>query len=346
MAPPWTLINRYLLMSEPANLIDALPGLKMHVADVTRELSSMWASVEHPSSASLRDFRASQLNLVLHLGLTTTPKEALERFNTAVAFAQQTPCRIIVLCPMGHEPSDRLVEAKLYAQCFVGNDLRDMCCCEALMLGYPTREAGFLTNQVSTWLEGDLPLMHWFNRVPAERIQQTHLDFLKTCRAIVYDSAIELPDFIDRVDWPAPERVSDLAFARILPIRQSLGQFLSSIEPSRLIEGLASVEIACQARLSSEAVSLGNWCRERLEACSQSDALPVNFPEIRELDIGENSMEMHWHYTHDRHLHWQFCRDNDHAQLTWSDDGNVHTIPLPARCLEPVKALNEALYFG
>jgi len=49
------------------------------------------------------------------------------------------------------------------------------------MLGYPIHTPGFLENQVMIWLENDLPVYHWLHRVPARRIEEIYLPYLKLC---------------------------------------------------------------------------------------------------------------------------------------------------------------------
>ncbi len=351
-------------VEEPTALIDALPGVKMSVKDVTRELSLMW-STGNSGERPPEDFRASQLNLVLHLGLATTAIEARDCFDRAVTFAQTHPCRIIVLCPMGRERDERLLEAKLYGECFLGEGLREMCCCEALILGYPTRESGFLANQVSTWLEADLPVYYWVHRVPAERLAAYHHDFIERCRRVVFDGQVEGTALAPR-DFPKPDRVVDLALARLLAVRQSLGQFLSGYAPSVLVEGLTSVAISARPGCSAEAHALASWLEGRLAACAPKSAgavpiSPENAPAHEEnpsqaapcqVVVEINAPPDHacllmvWHYADRvRFLRWQL-RHGDEASIEASLDGTTTVrSPLPAAILSPVKALSEALFF-
>ena len=57
---------------------------------------------------------------------------------------------------------------------------------------------------------------------------------------MVYDSLIEGdPDKV--VSCPSYLKVRDLAYSRTLPLRQSIGQFLSAYPPVDLIDGLERV---------------------------------------------------------------------------------------------------------
>ena len=94
-------------------IIDSLPGVTMPVEEVTSTLTKMWDSLQQTEGQET-ETRASQLNLVVHFGLSTTSDEAKEIFDTAVTFAQEYPCRIIVLCPSGTATRDSGFEGKQY----------------------------------------------------------------------------------------------------------------------------------------------------------------------------------------------------------------------------------------
>ena len=53
------------------------------------------------------------------------------------------------------------MRAKLYSQCYLGGSRRDMSCTEALVLAYPQETRGFVSDQVSTLIDPDLPLYYW-----------------------------------------------------------------------------------------------------------------------------------------------------------------------------------------
>ncbi len=221
-----------------AELINALPGVELPVREVTSRLASMWDS--DPSTEHLES-RASQMNVVLHFGLDVTDEEARERFDALIRFAQRYPSRIIVLCPTRAD-LEGAMESKLFSQCYIGDSHREMCCCEALMLRYKSEDFGYLANQVSIWLEGDLPTYHWFSGVPAKRIEKYFGNLLQGVRRCVYDSSVESGD-LSKLNWPDPSRVGDLAKARLLPARQAIGQFISGYSIESLCEGLQAVRV-------------------------------------------------------------------------------------------------------
>jgi len=332
--------------AEPPTIFDVMPGLRMPVSEVSPTLSTMWNSVFDPKAEKPSEFRASQMNVILHFGLKTSPEEAKSRFDAAVDFAKKYPCRIITLCPMGRERSDRLLEGKVFSMCYTGESMREMCCTEAVILGYPTREAGFLSSQVSIWLENDLPTYHWFNRIPAERITEMHIDFVKRCRRVIFDSSVEMQDDNDMgsIDWPEGQTVIDLAWARLLPVRQSLGQFLSSYEPSHLVDGLTKVEARGNTERKGEAANLLRWCQDCLKQCANGGKLSVEFDAGRCPD--EHSLELEWTYNDGRHLLWTHEANSTGAHIT-ADFGKGRTsAPMQVELLEAEKALAEAIFFA
>lgn len=334
------------------SIFKSLPGVTMSVSDVMQTLSRMWDKSPDDPTDSAAANRASQLNLILHFGLHTTAEEAKERFDQTVRFAQRYPCRIIVLCPEGRNlPDINELEGKLFAQCYIGLDsLRSMCCCEALMLGYPTRDAGYLNNMVSIWLENDLPTYHWFNRVPAERIRDLHLSFIKNCRRIIWDSSIEPADFYATIPWPQGATVKDLAVARMLPVRQSIGQFLSGYEPSVLVDGLQSVQVTCQSGMYGEAHHLLRWQQEALQECAQQAQRSAETVRYH-CDLSEEgqtaTIHIRWRYANDqRSFDWSYERSESVVRLQADlGKGKIDYIT-PLVESTPELALAEAMFFG
>lgn len=332
--------------AEPPTIFDVMPGLRMPVSEVSPTLSQMWNSVFDPKAEKPSEFRASQMNVILHFGLKTSVEEAQDRFNAAIEFAKKYPCRIITLCPMGRERSDRLLEGKVFSMCYTGDSMRDMCCTEAVILGYPTREAGFLSSQVSIWLENDLPTYHWFNRIPAERITEMHMDFVKRCRRVIFDSSVESQDGNDlrSIDWPEGQTVIDLAWARLLPVRQSLGQYLSSVEPARLVDGLIKVEARGKDGMKGEASNLLLWCEECLQACAQGKKLEVEFVDGE--CPADHALELEWTYNDNRHLLWTHQAAGADAQITTDFGAGRTSAPMQVEMLGVDKALAEAMFFA
>lgn len=300
------------------DLIDELPGIALPVGEVTHRLNTMW---EADTGGSPSEFRASQMNVVLHLGLAVSAEEAVERFHDLIQFAQRYPSRIIVLCP-SKSIRDGFMRAKLFSQCYIGDSHREMCCCEALILGYQPENSGFLGNQVSVWLESDLPTYHWFNRVPAERIRAYFDNLLVGIRRCIYDSSIETED-LAALDWPEPDRVGDLALARLLPVRQSIGQYLSGYSIEELCRGLESVRIRHAPSMPGEGMHLQAWIKDCLSDCRKcEDPSSPCYQEggcsafRADYDLGEcrdsdSRLTLEFSYPDERYFSWKVLRDDN-----------------------------------
>ncbi len=326
-----------------SELIDALPGISLPVGAVTERLARMWMDGDPGESPS--EFRASQMNLVLHFGLQVTAEEARERFDTCIRFAQRYPSRIIVLCP-DEGRADGSMAAKLFSQCYIGESHREMCCCEALLLAYESEDSGFLANQVSVWLEGDLPTYHWFHRVPAERVEAYLNTLLSGVRRTVYDSSVE-GRALEGVSWPDAGRVSDLAKARILPVRQAIGQFLSGYAMSVLCAGLERVTVRHADGFSGEGRRLMEWIRACLKDCDRCEDCP-SLKAAFELEAPTNAdtvLELEWHYADERYFRWHKQKDGPLGEIRASLGASEERLPTRVKPLTTEGALAEALFF-
>jgi hypothetical protein len=304
----------------------------------------MW---EGDATGSPSAFRASQMNVVLHFGMEVTAAEAHERFEAALTFAQRYPSRIIVLCPSS-EITDGSMQAKLFSQCYIGDSHREMCCCEALILGYQPENCGFLANQVSVWLEPDLPCYHWFCGVPGERIEQYFDNLLMGVRRSIYDSSYEGKD-LNKLNWPDPARVGDLAMARLLPVRQAIGQFLSGYEIHDLCRGLESVIVRHSESMSGEGMRLMGWVRECLADCQQCDectALEARFTvELCDADHADCSLTLEFTYSDERYFRWRKFCEGSMGEIEASLGKSEEKISTRVKPLGAEQMIAEALFF-
>ncbi len=338
------------MSTAPANLLDALPGIRVPVEDVPSMLTHMWDSdVGERGAQRINSFRASQMNLVLHFGLATTADEANRLFDTAIEFAQRYPCRLVVLCPgEGKRGDEEVLHGKVFSQCYVGKNLRDMCCCEALVLGYNTEDARFLEDQMSLWLETDLPVYHWFHRVPPERITDCYGSIVKRVTRAIYDSGVD-PELASGF-WTENARVRDLAYARTLPMRQHIGQFLSVYPPESMSDALQAVEVRHDPALRGEAVSLLDWMRGAVLRClpAKEEDDSAAAPEFRLLrnKAEDGTMRVDWRYaTEEKYFHWEYSVRSRTGQLRGCFGDLAAEQPLHIDTLPRAAALAEALFF-
>lgn len=326
------------------DLIDVLPGLNLPVGEVTDRLDRMW---EGDASGSPSAFRASQMNVVIHFGWEVTPEEAQARFDALLAFGQRYPSRIIVLCP-SRSITDGSMRAKLFSQCYIGDSHREMCCCEALLLGYEPENCGYLGNQVSVWLEPDLPSYHWFCGVPGERIEQYFDSLLVGVRRSIYDSSYEGED-LGRLDWPDPVRVGDLALARLLPVRQAIGQYLSGYRIEDLCRNLRKITVRHCGSMSGEGMRLMEWIRGCLGECDKCEDCPALKAEytIEPCDSGDAgcSLALEFDYADGRYFKWRKFSEGSMGEIEASLGKSEEKISTRMKPLGPEQTLAEALFF-
>lgn len=335
-------------MSSTTPLFNVLPGVTLPVAEVTRSLAHMWEG-EPGDEMAPSAFRAVQMNLVVHFGLETSAEKAREVFDTAIAFAQRYPCRVILLCPRAME-GDLPLEGKLFTQCYIGETHREMCCCEALMLGYTPGDGGTIENQVSIWIEGDLPVYYWFHSVPAEAINQRYLRGLERCRRVIFDSQQDNPRDWERISWPQGLALTDLAVARTLPVRQAVGQFFGAIPPERIAKGLSTVIVRYTREKRAEARRILEWLEQAIQRCREmagiSDQPTPRFLTEPFTCTGDDCIGIFGSYEDSRYFKWNHHEQSGIAELQADFAGQRIDQPMQVRFLKPEEALSEALFFA
>jgi hypothetical protein len=271
-----------------SRVLQALPGEWLAIPAMNRQLRTMWnpgGSAEGAPS----EFRASQMNLLLHFGPDTEPGDARARFDEAIVFSQRYPCRIIVLCADAEEPVRERVEGKLFAQCYIGDTPRTMCCCEALAVAFDPAEAGAVFNQVSVWIESDLPSLLWLHRIDPDSLGRYLPTLGARMRRILFDRSVE-GGAVDELARPEGSRWSDLAEARTLPLRQSLGQYLSCFPPGELARQGRAIAVGHGPGLAGEAHALARWMAACLEEAGGGGRPGT---EVRPVGSGR-SIEVEW----------------------------------------------------
>ncbi len=325
------------------SVFEALPGIEVAVGEMHRALERIWESDVPAGRGAPSEFRASQLNLVIHFGLPTGPAEAVGVFDLALRFAQAHPCRVIALVPLVDAPPGAPMQAKLYSQCFIGSSRNDMSCTEALVLAYPQETRAYVSDQVSTLIEPDLPLYYWAHHFSACHKIADYQYLLKTARRFVFDSAL-VPAEALAYPWPRPETVRDLAATRLLPVRQLLGQYLAGIAPERLVEGLERVVVRASQELRCEARALLAWAGDALGRCGGAGVTAERMQEpLPGTDAAKLELELG--YTDGRSFRWKA----DLAMGAAGFDGDfgqgrvLHCAPV--KLAAPEIALGEALLF-
>lgn len=329
-------------------VFNALPGTEVPVGSIAQSLEKIWtdaAACGRPSP-SKDDTKATQINLVLHLGFGTTPEDGAAQFQSAVRFSRRYPCRVVVLCPLRIDDiSTDIMRAKIYGECHLGKSQDDTRCCEFVMLSYPMSARQYLESQVSICLSTDLPLYYWVHRFASAARLNDYQYLLRRSKRIILDSAI-IPEGFGAYAWPQPEAMRDLALARLLPVRQKIGQFLSACAPAELVANLVGVRAAHDATLHAEASALLDWTRERLRACGMAETVRfVCAPAAP----GQATLSLDFEYeTTDRAFHWEGLLTGQRTGISRIDADLCHgpvKVETPLCLLAPEAALAEAMFF-
>jgi Glucose-6-P dehydrogenase subunit len=329
-----------------SSIFDALPGQETPVGSISKSLARMWATDERATAAAKpgEDAKATQVNFVLHLGLHTTPPDAIAQFQTAVRFSRRYPCRVVVLCPTREENvQDPTIRAKIYGECHPGKTRGDLRCCEFVILNYPTAARVFLENQVTTCLSTDLPVYYWAHNFASSAKLGAYQFLLAKAKRVLIDRSLVPPEDQGEVAWPRPEAVRDLAASRLLPVRQTLGQFLSAYSPSTLVANLSGVSVRHGAGRRAEARVLAEWARARLVACGAPEALPAGV----EADpaAADELIELVFSYGGVPGFRFEGDFAKGRAQLEARIDGSTTELSTAIGLLSPEAALAEAMFF-
>ena len=290
------------------------------------------------------DAKATQVNVVLHLGFNTTPEDGARQFEVVLKFSQRYPSRVVVLCPLQSDVPEPQMRAKIFGECFLGKSKADKRCVEFVLLSYSRAARRHLENQVSISLSTDLPLYYWAHRFSESGRLADYQYLLCRAKRVLIDSAIAPPDALT-YPWPNPDAIRDLVYSRLLPVRQGIGQFLAAYPPATLVGGLRSVTVTHTAAFAAEGRVLLGWLRQRLEACGAA-------PEAVEwksqpLDAGgKGSLEVRFTYA-DAARRFRWHGDLVSGQAIFEADFGSGRTKLSAAVslLSPENALSEAMFF-
>ncbi len=320
-----------------SDVLAALPGAPVRVNEALGALAHAW------SAEGEQAVRASQMNLVIMLGAGISPAEAAATFEQAQAFARRYPCRLVVLARRTAAEDALPPEAKAHVACFLESARRDKRCCEALMLAHGPHTLQ-LQSLVSTWLEADLPAYLWCRGVDAEALRPW-LALAPRFTRVIADRSADGDGFFG-LPWPRPEAVRDLSVARCLPVRQALGQFLSSHTTADLVRGLRTVTVSHGVGRQGEARGLLAWMHSSLEACAISARLPLGAT----FTVSDNCratacIAIEWTYDNGNHFAWEHAEKGTRASVALDFAASHQSFDLAIPFLPAETALSEALFF-
>jgi glucose-6-phosphate dehydrogenase assembly protein OpcA len=328
-----------------SSIFEALPGVETPVGAISKNLARLWAKDEGtPASVEAADSKATQVNFVLHLGLHTTAEDALAQFQTAARFSKRYPCRVVVLCPTrddSNAPAE--IRAKIYGECHPGKTRGDLRCCEFVLLSYPTAARVFLENQVSICLSTDLPLYYWAHNFSSSAKLGAYQYLLRRATRVLIDRSLVPAEDCGAVSWPRPEAVRDLVSARLLPVRQTLGQFLGAFPPAAIADGLTELVVSHGSARRAEGTALAEWARVRLLSCGAPANLPVHVQA--DAAAAPHAVEIQFLYANVQTFRFLGDLERGTAQISAHYRGARTELATPIALLSPEAALGEAMFF-
>jgi len=327
-------------------IFEALPGIEVPVGSITKSLAEIWedtATDGRPAPAA-DDAKATQVNFVLHLGLHTTPEDAVAQFQVVTNFSSRYPSRIVVLCPRGDDAGAAEMRAKIYGECFLGKSKSDKRCVEFVLLSYPRTARTFLENEVSICLSTDLPLYYWAHRFSDTSRLADYRYLLGQAKRVMIDSSIAPADAFT-FPWPNPKALRDLVYCRLLPVRQTIGQFLSSYAPALLADGLRAVSVGHDDQLAAEGRVILAWLCRRLAACGAA-VDQVHFASAPLPPGTGGNLGVRFDYADSaRFFRWSGDLIASQALFEANFGGGRTTLPASVSLLPPEAALSEAMFF-
>ena len=164
------------------------------------------------------------------------------------------------------------------------------------------------------------------------------MPFLKMVRRVTFDSSLEGHAY-EEISWHCPRGARDLAEARLLHVRQSLGQFLSSYSVEILTQGLRSITINHASGLAGEAGSLARWAKDCLIVAGAVETLTT---EIFEQADG---FCMEWSYEGPSNLLMELNNELCTGRIRADFGPGPVVYPLHMKKVSSQLTLAEALFF-
>lgn len=308
----------------------------------------MWSPVDESGKRTDNEYRASRMNLIVHIGFEADVEEAKELFQTVIGFSHRYPCRMIVLCPQPESWESRDdMQCKIFSECVFGEGAGGMSCCEVLILGYTLSDRRFLENQVSVFLEADLPTYYWPTRFGSAELLSDYTFFFSQAERIIFDSSRE-SFLVDQVKVPQPDKVHDLAYSRLLPIRQSVGQFLSAFPKEEIVAGLREVTLSSSPSFKCEGRALMSWVASALMACYSDAEEAKKHLSFEQQESGDETAVpiMSFVYENDNYVRFTIDLQKGEAHVEGDLGKGRQELTTGVRLLDPETALAEALFFG
>jgi glucose-6-phosphate dehydrogenase assembly protein OpcA len=242
---------------QSASVLSLQAPKDVSLSQVELELSKIWQSYGENAAA-----RATTFNLLVY----EPENEIGTRLVTVDTIANQTPCRVIDLCPISGE--DEGIMAQVAAYCPIQKSSSSLICGEYITLR-GTREAFDRIHALLTGLViSDLPTFVWWKDSPApytrmfERLVNLS-DRLIFDSAFFKDSETDLLKVQELINNHA--QIADLNWRRIAPWQELTAQAFDSPDRRAGAWKVDRVTIDYEKGNSTQALMFLGWLASRLE---------------------------------------------------------------------------------
>jgi hypothetical protein len=194
---------------------------------------------------------------------------------------------------------------------------------------------------VSICLSTDIPIYFWAHGF-ADAARLADYNYLMTsAKRVIIDSATAPAGSLDYA-WPRPQSLRDLEYARVLPVRQSIGQFLSRYPAKALVEGLVSIVLSHGSGVGAEASVLLDWVKRRVEDCGAKGQTAKTELKAK---MSPMAFELTFAYSNKKFFKWTADVGAAHATFDADFSSGRTTMQTAAAFLPPEGALSEAMFF-
>jgi len=177
-------------------------------------------------------------------------------------------------------------------------------------------------------------------------ITEKYTEFIKRSNRAIYDSELDCEN-LDCGDISRFKNLRDLADARILPYKQSIGQILSTFGLEQIFNGLQGMSLVYQPCFKGSATQIKSWLETCLNDPVISDGMKANLDiELRECEKGGAEFELSFNYDNDQWFRWKRCSDHKHSEVSIQLDNRKIDSTVVVSAFPPAQALSEAIFFG
>jgi len=245
---------------------------------ILKELAELWVSMGKPGEgeSGAGVLRACSMTLVV---LAEESDDMAALGETLAALMPEHPARAMVvrLRGGGGPAGSRVLEDRVYAQCWMPFGQRRQICCEQIEITASDASLGDVPSLVLPLAVPDLPVMVWC-RSPRLIAMAEFGGIAAMAHKVVVDSqAFAGPDGLRRIAGFSRSGMvlGDLAWTRLTRWREMLAQVFENRDTLAQAAGISSVRVAFSGDYRTLALYMGAWTANALRTAGVHPELAV-----------------------------------------------------------------------